>query len=577
MGSSASIAAHATLNATKTRKPKITFHYEKPMEHKQIEEELVETMECQPAQELSLMECFTHQPAQETTQSPGKTTSPVDQLDAAVTRYFPLVKPPLLDVPPPLASATPLAVLKQKPTSRSPPSLPLLSAEQKEKNTKENYYYMCAVCSKGFMFKGSLTRHMARHSGVVTTTPSPTDETKPVVTAVSPSGTSEIRYQLKDPRLYEHQQAKVSSGGNTRKAPPAARAFRNRPTPTLAPVPLKTQPTQPTPRTKIPRSKCRSEIVLGKTTSPVDQLDAAVTRYFPLVKPPLLDVPPPLASATPLAVLKQKPTSRSPPSLPLLSAEQKEKNTKENYYYMCAVCSKGFMFKGSLTRHMARHSGVVTTTPSPTDETKPVVTAVSPSGTSEIRYQLKDPRLYEHQQAKVSSGGNTRKAPPAARAFRNRPTPTLAPVPLKTQPTQPTPRSSAPVPRSKCRSEIVLGKNVLAICSCLKCNSSFDDVDKLKEHIQRCQGYNVSTATRRSRSAGSGNNVLHKECNVSRNHSLSKTFSCQLSEQKPLSLIILYNNFTLGLGPHHNYTVHTFFAIKNGSNGPTINISATNE
>ena len=239
-------------------------------------------------------------------------------------------------------------------------------------------------------------------------------------------------------------------------------------------------------------------------TPPVKVEDsAAVTRYFPLVKPvqsPVLELPPPPPPS-------ETPTSLAiPPQVTTTTDRQEQKQMKENYHYVCTVCSKCFMFKGCLTRHMARHSGVVTTTPSPPEESKPAITVATLTSPTEVRYKLKDPRLYEQLQSKESSD-NPRKAP---RPFRNRPTPTLSPIPLKTQ--QPTPRSKCGGTRSS--TEIVLSRNVLAICSCLKCNSSFDDVDKLKEHIPRCQGYNAVSSRRSSAARGNATVGMQKECNV---------------------------------------------------------------
>lgn len=228
----------------------------------------------------------------------------------------------------------------------------------------------------------------------------------------------------------------------------------------------------------------------SKTLSPQEE-EAAVTRYFPIIQPQISSFIPRIEiiehNMLP-SFMEQKP-----------SAEIKDRQTKENYYYSCDICSKGFMFKGSLNRHLARHvqngreGDEIRTTPRQFP-----ITNRSGIGTTEVRYQLKDPRLYEQQgrlqanqqqEKRTTKGAGSRSYSSSTRRSREKcslcGTAGHSPGNCKT------------FPRN-----IVLGQKVLAICSCLKCNRSFDDVDKLKEHISRCQGFDRPKQ------------IVQNECNV---------------------------------------------------------------
>ena len=224
--------------------------------------------------------------------------------------------------------------------------------------------------------------------------------------------------------------------------------------------------------------------------------NAAVTRYFPIIQPTQ-------SNFTPRIEIIEH--SMLPNFVETGAGVGDAKQTKENYYYSCDICSKGFMFKGSLNRHLARHvqhgrEG---------EEIRSVTRKFnipnrSGIGNNEVRYQLKDPRLYE-QQAKVQ---------PKERKVKKNRSAGNAPVDSKPYPTS-IPRKTKDPRCSLCDSRghssstcktfprnLLLGQKVLAICSCLKCNKSFADVDKLKDHISKCQGFNRPKS------------MVQSECNV---------------------------------------------------------------
>ena len=247
----------------------------------------------------------------------------------------------------------------------------------------------------------------------------------------------------------------------------------------------------------------RSPDKYGVMTSPEQ---AAVTRYFPLIQPNSSFLPGTLEGLEGRAGGVLSPTGY------LDSKHDNPKQAKENYYYSCDVCCKGFMFKGSLNRHLARHvqqseaASLPEVVPAGEDLHKTPRQLLLPgkmgSGTSEVRYQLKDPRLYEQQcksqQTKLSK---------------------VTSVTSATTPGYTGPRKARSAEKcalcgtsghssASCKTfprSIVLGQKVLAICSCLKCNKSFDDVDKLKDHISRCQGF-VSNSRPKQ--------LVQSECNV---------------------------------------------------------------
>ena len=210
---------------------------------------------------------------------------------------------------------------------------------------------------------------------------------------------------------------------------------------------------------------------------------AAVTRYFPIIQPQLSNFIPriEIIEHGMLPAFLEKPGD-------------KDRHTKENYYYSCDICSKGFMFKGSLKRHLARHvqSGREAEEVRNTPRQFPLSSKTG-IGTTEVRYQLKDPRLYEQQgKQEKKLKGRAKAVYPAASPRKTREKCSLC--------------GTAGHTTSSCKTfprNLLLGQKVLAICSCLKCNKSFDDVDKLKDHISRCQGFSRSKQI-----------VQSSECNV---------------------------------------------------------------
>lgn len=228
---------------------------------------------------------------------------------------------------------------------------------------------------------------------------------------------------------------------------------------------------------KDPATPCRGDPVTSSVCEVGGPAEEAVTRYFPIIQSSNFI---PRIEVIEHGVLPGGYMERTECS--------KDRTSRENYYYSCEICSKGFMFKGSLNRHLARHNGREGEEIKPAPRQFPIKSR-SGAGASEVRYQLKDPRLYE-QHSKLQKPGT--KAPTNPKAYRK--------------------------PRDKCSlcgvighttntcklsRNLVLGQKVLAICSCLKCNKSFDDVDKLKEHIARCKGFSRATK-----------HVLQSECNV---------------------------------------------------------------
>ena len=204
-----------------------------------------------------------------------------------------------------------------------------------------------------------------------------------------------------------------------------------------------------------------------------------VTRYFPIIQPP--------SSISTVGAMESVPPYIDKPV-------DKDRGTKENYYYSCEICSKGFMFKGSLNRHLARHlqTGKDMEEIAMIPRTYPI--NVKSSGiVTEVRYQLKDPRLYEqHHKLEKLKGvqAETRLKKPSS----NR-KPKVCSACKAVGHTAATcgafPRGNLMISRDGAMARdhaLLMGKNVLAICSCLKCNRSFDDVDKLKDHIPTCQG-----------------------------------------------------------------------------------------
>lgn len=215
----------------------------------------------------------------------------------------------------------------------------------------------------------------------------------------------------------------------------------------------------------------------------------AVTRYFPIIQPATQ------ANFIPRVEIVEH------GMLPnFVESGPDSKQTKENYYYSCDICSKGFMFKGSLNRHIARHVQHGGEEVRSVTRKFPIANR-SGLGNNEVRYQLKDPRLYEQhaklqppnpqKEKKSRSGEPTTKPYPGPRKGRGEGKCSLCDSKGHS------PSSCKTFPRN-----LLLGQKVLAICSCLKCNKSFDDVDKLKDHISKCQGFNRPKP------------MLQSECNV---------------------------------------------------------------
>lgn len=230
----------------------------------------------------------------------------------------------------------------------------------------------------------------------------------------------------------------------------------------------------------------------NKTLSPQDE-QAAVTRYFPIIQPQI-------SSFIPRIEIIEH--NMLPNFLDAKSGDSKDRHTKENYYYSCDICSKGFMFKGSLNRHLARHvqngrdGDEVRTTPRQFP-----ITNKGGIGTSEVRYQLKDPRLYE-QQGKLQIQQQEKRISKSASTTHGTKSYSTANRKARDKcslcgTAGHTPSNCKTFPRN-----LVLGQKVLAICSCLKCNRSFDDVDKLKDHISKCQGFDRPKQ------------IVQSECNV---------------------------------------------------------------
>ncbi|KAL5265603.1 hypothetical protein ACHWQZ_G006354 [Mnemiopsis leidyi] len=229
----------------------------------------------------------------------------------------------------------------------------------------------------------------------------------------------------------------------------------------------------------------------NKTLSPQEE-QAAVTRYFPIIQPQISNFIPRIE------IIDHNMLPNFLDTKP--GTDTKDRHTKENYYYSCDICSKGFMFKGSLNRHLARHvqSGREGDEIRATPRQFPIANR-SGIGTSEVRYQLKDPRLYEqqgklqiHQQEKrASKATSTTHGTKSYSSRKSRDKCSLCGT------VGHNPSSCKTFPRN-----LVLGQKVLAICSCLKCNRSFDDVDKLKDHISKCQGFDRPKQ------------IVQSECNV---------------------------------------------------------------
>ena len=231
----------------------------------------------------------------------------------------------------------------------------------------------------------------------------------------------------------------------------------------------------------------------NKTLSPQEE-QAAVTRYFPIIQPQISSFIPRIEIIEHNMLpnfLDQKP-----------GVDSKDRHTKENYYYSCDICSKGFMFKGSLNRHLARHvqngrdGDEIRATPRQFP-----ITNRSGIGTSEVRYQLKDPRLYE-QQGKLQIQQQEKRATKTTSTAHS--TKSYSSANRKSREKCSLCGTSGHSP-SSCKTfprNLVLGQKVLAICSCLKCNRSFDDVDKLKDHISKCQGFDRPKQ------------IVQNECNV---------------------------------------------------------------
>lgn len=224
-------------------------------------------------------------------------------------------------------------------------------------------------------------------------------------------------------------------------------------------------------------------VVLAESSKEISSSEAyssaEVTRYFPILQ-------------------AQSYTYTEPQNVPLTEApilvtansegRTDSKEQRENYYYSCEYCSKRFMFKGCLNRHLARHVKSVSESDiriaAPRSHTAQSVEKTALL--AEVRYRLKDPRLYEQQ----GTCKSTVKSKPAPKNTARTTTRTRGGRGKKW--------------KEKCRlcegeghnmnnCKIIprmLGQNVLAICSCLKCNKAFEDVEQLKEHINsmKCKG-----------------------------------------------------------------------------------------
>jgi hypothetical protein len=231
----------------------------------------------------------------------------------------------------------------------------------------------------------------------------------------------------------------------------------------------------------------------NKTLSPQEE-QAAVTRYFPIIQPQISSFIPRIEIIEHNMLpnfLDQKP-----------GADTKDRHTKENYYYSCDICSKGFMFKGSLNRHLARHvqSGREGDEIRATPRQFPI-TNRSGIGTSEVRYQLKDPRLYE-QQGKLQLPQQEKRVSKVTTKPHGTKSYSTANRKSRDKCTLCGTSGHLPANCNNFPPKLVLGQKVLAICSCLKCNRSFDDVDKLKDHISKCQGFDRPKQ------------IVQSECNV---------------------------------------------------------------